>query len=135
MSARAFIARSLVLAAVLTLSGCYASVSSEPSYAEAYYAPPGVYARPRATYDGRVVYLVDDRWYFYDRGRWFFYTAEPQPLYRERIIVRERPVVRHRHQVHRPPPAYERRREYRRRFHYDHAPASPRVAPPARRVR
>jgi hypothetical protein len=137
----------LVSAMASLLGGCYASASTRPVYAEAYHEPPRVYARPHTTYDGRVVYLVDDRWYFHDGGSWFYYTAEPEPLYRERIVIRERPlvireravirerpVIRERRVIQQAPPAYERRREHRRRHRYENAPAFPQTAPPAKRV-
>jgi hypothetical protein len=131
----------LVGAMASLLAGCYASASTRPVYVEAYQEPPRIYARPYTTYDGRVVYLVDDRWYFHDRGSWFYYTAEPEPLYRQRIVIRERPlvirarpVIRERQVIQQAPPAYERRREHRRRHRYENAPAFPRTAPPAKRV-
>jgi hypothetical protein len=112
---------------VVMTTGCYATVRSDPVYAEAYHEPPRVYAMPRSHYEGRVVYLVDDRWYFYDRGHWFFYTAEPRPLYEQRLTIRERRSVRQ------APPAHPRRyyRPPRHRHRYESAPA---YVPPARRV-
>ena len=53
---------------VMISAGCSAGAKTEPVYAEAYHEPPRVFAMPRSHYDGRVVYLVDDHWYFYDRG-------------------------------------------------------------------
>jgi hypothetical protein len=126
--------RVVLVSAMASLGGCYASASTRPVYAEAYHEPPRVYARPHTTYDGRVVYLVDDRWYFHDGGSWFYYTAEPEPLYRQRLVIRERPVIRERQVIQQAPPAYERRREHRRRHRYENAPAFPRTAPPAKRV-
>lgn len=135
--------RAVLLSAMASLfGGCYASASTRPAYAEAYYEPPRVYAQPHTTYDGRVVYLVDDRWYFHDRGSWFYYTAEPEPLYRQRAVIRDRPLVirerrplvRERRVIQQAPPAYERGREQRRRPRYENAPAIPQTAPPAKRV-
>jgi len=116
--------RALSLAAALTVpTGCYASVSSEPAYVETTYEPVRVYSRPYTTYDGRVVYLVDDRWYYNDGGTWFYYRREPAPLIERRVYLREQapPVRRHRHRHYAPP---ARR---------DNAPAY--VVPRARRVR
>jgi len=105
-------------------SGCVAHVSSEPAYAEATYVPPDVETYPQTTYDGRVVYLVNDRWYYRDGARWQYYRSEPEPLHRHRTRIyvqheanRGRPAVNGGY--YSAPPAY----------------SAPQYAPPATRVR
>jgi hypothetical protein len=121
--------RALALAAVLTLpTGCYASVSSEPAYVETTYEPVQVYAHPSTQYDGRVVYLVDDRWYYRDGPSWYYYRTEPAPLVEHRVYLREHPTV-----VAPPPVRRHRHRHYAPPARRDNAPAY--VVPRARRVR
>src|SRR4051812_5502947 len=52
-------------------------------------APPEVYAYPHTEYRGRVVYLVDGRWYYPRGRRWFYYRSEPQELVRHRQYVQQ----------------------------------------------
>ena len=108
----------LLAAAVVAvpLAGC--RVYSEPEYATGYVevtsAPVDVAAYPRTYYEGREVYLVNDRWMYRDRGRWVYYRSEPPALYRQRTVIRQAP------------PAYGRG--------YPQAPrAYPQSAPPAYR--
>lgn len=120
--------RALTLAASLALtSGCYASVSSEPAYVETTYEPVQVYAHPSTQYDGRVVYLVDDRWYYRDGPTWYYYRAEPAPLVERRVYLREHTTVVA------PPVRRQRHRHYAPPARRDNAPAY--VVPRARRVR
>jgi hypothetical protein len=116
------------VAAVGLLSGCVAHVRSEPAYAEAVYVPPDIETYPHTNYDGRVVYLVNDRWYYREGPRWVYYRSEPRPLYthRRRVYVHHEYVNHDRVNggyyaappVNRAPPAY-----------------GPQYAPPATRVR
>lgn len=114
--------RSLLIASVAgALSGCYAEATTG---ADVEYAAPGVDVEvyPHEYYDGRVVYLVGDRWYYRDGPRWVYYRTEPQPLYERRAVIRRQaPVVRERTEVRRAPPAYR--------------PAPVRTAPPVREER
>ena len=100
------------------LVGCVASLQAEPAYAEVGDVPVNVVVYPHTYYEGRTVYLVNDRWYYRDGPRWQYYREEPAPL------------IEHRNYIQQAPPA-ERRYV-----------ASPRertaravVAPPARRDR
>jgi hypothetical protein len=75
--------RSVVLIVwLLALSGCYGTSSA---FVEAEYVPAHVHTYPHAHYDGRVVYLIGDRWYVRDRGVWFYFRTEPSYLYRYRL--------------------------------------------------
>jgi hypothetical protein len=120
--------RALALAAAFALpTGCYASVSSEPAYVETTHEPVHVYSRPYTRYDGRVVYLVDDRWYYRDGPTWYYYRTEPAPLVERRVYLREHPTVVA------PPVRRQRHRHYAPPARRDNAPAY--IVPPARRVR
>jgi hypothetical protein len=100
----------LVIAA-LGLTGCYAHASTEPVWVEADYTPARIEAYPHTVYEGRVVYLVNDHWYTRERGRWVYYRVEPEPLYRQRVVVQQAPPAPHRHAA----PRVVRERRY-----YDH---------------
>lgn len=120
------IRRSLVAAALCAaLSGCYAEATTG---ADVEYAEPvaNVEVYPHEYYDGHVVYLVGDRWYYHDGPRWVYYRSEPPVLYQRRVVVHEAPVVRERAEVRRAPPAP-------RRYSAPPARVAPvRTAPPAR---
>ncbi len=111
--------RSLLIASVLgAVSGCYAEATTG---ADVEYVAPvaDVEVYPHEYYDGHVVYLVNDRWYYRDGPHWVYYRTEPHPLYERRAVIRQQaPVVRERTQVHRAPPAYH--------------PEPERTAPPVR---
>src|SRR5438093_862908 len=89
--------RILVVAAAavtaLPLAGCYASTYPEPAvvYVSLTAAPADLSAYPRTYYDGRVVYLVNDRWIYRDGGRWAYYQRDPAPLYRQRAYIQQAP--------------------------------------------
>lgn len=103
------------------LTGCYAEATTG---ADIEYAAPvaNVEVYPHEYYDGHVVYLVNDRWYYHDGPRWVYYRSEPTVLYQHRTVVHTQPtVVRERAEVHRAPPAPRR---------YESAPPA-RTAPPA----
>ena len=88
------------------MSGCYAEATTG---ADVEYASPGVDVEvyPHEYYDGHVVYLVGDRWYYRDGPHWAYYRTEPHPLYERRAVIRRQaPVVRERSEVRRAPPAY-----------------------------
>lgn len=105
-----FYARSLVVAAVLaTMSGCYAEATTGADVEYETAAPAvDVEVYPHEYYEGHVVYLVNDHWYYRDGPRWVYYRREPQVLYQRRAVVRQAPVVRERTTVRRAPPAYRR---------------------------
>lgn len=100
---------------VTGLGGCYAETRTR-AVVSAEYVPPRVEAYPSYTYDGRVVYLVGDRWYYRDGPQWVYYVHEPRVLVERRIYVRDRGVVHRapsaRPQRHYAPPA---RRRYQQR--------------------
>jgi hypothetical protein len=102
----------------VALGGCYARAGTG-AVVTAEYVPPRVETYPSYRYDGRVVYLVGDRWYYREGPHWVYYAHEPEVLVRRRIHVREQGGV------HRAPPAYPRRhappgRHRERRRHHHH---------------
>ena len=114
---RGFIRGGLVLAGALSLGGCYARARVEPAYVETTYVPAHVHVYPSYRYEGRVVYLIDGRWYFHHpSGAWVYYREEPPTLYRYRTTIRQAPPA----PARRAAPAPDRY----------HAPP-PREAPPA----
>jgi hypothetical protein len=123
--------RSLAIASVFgAMTGCYAEATTG---ADVEYASPGVDVEvyPHEYYDGHVVYLVGDRWYYRDGPQWVYYRREPDTLYQRRVVIRQQPAVVHaRAEVHRAPPAVR---------HYETAPPvreePVREAPPAREER
>lgn len=106
----AFYGCSLVIAAALaTMSGCYAEATTGADVEYETAAPAvDVQVYPHEYYEGHVVYLVNDRWYYHDGPRWVYYRHEPSVLYQRRAVVRRAPVVRERTEVRRAPPAYRR---------------------------
>jgi hypothetical protein len=76
---------------VPSVGGCFLSAGPDPAYAEADYVPPDVTMYPHTVYEGQVVYLVDDRWYYQDGPRWLYYRREPEPLARQRPYVQQAP--------------------------------------------
>ena len=110
----------LVLAGALSLGGCYAAAEVEPAYVETTYVPAHVHRYPHYYYEGRTVYLIDNRWYYrHSNGRWVYYRTEPEPLHRHRMTIRQAPPAparqvapaptRHReHPPRHAPPAYYR---------------------------
>jgi hypothetical protein len=119
---RWFSGKSLLLAAAVGalatgLGGCYARAHTG-AVVTAEYVPPAVETYPSYYYEGRVVYLVGDRWYYRDGPYWVYYAHEPDVLVRRRVYVREQGVV------HRAPPARPhrhgpaRRHDDRRRHHH-----------------
>ena len=97
---------SLAIAAC-ALTGCYAEATTG---ADVEYAAPvaNVEVYPHEYYDGHVVYLVNDRWYYREGPHWVYYRSEPPVLYQRRtVVVQSQPtVVRERAEVHRAPPAH-----------------------------
>lgn len=65
-----------VMMCALAFAGCGASVG----YAEVTSTPYDVYGYPYGYYDGRVVYLVGDRWMYQDGPTWFYYRTPPPGL-------------------------------------------------------
>jgi hypothetical protein len=119
-SARSWPAKSLfalVCAGLLSgIGGCYARARTG-AVVTAEYVPPRVETYPSYHYEGRVVYLVGDRWYYRDGPHWVYYAEEPPVLVERRVYVRDHGVVRE------APPAYPRRHPARhgeRRRHHHH---------------
>jgi hypothetical protein len=111
-----------LLALATAFSGCYAEATTG-GVVEAEYAPARVDMYPQEYYDGHVVYLVGDRWYYHDGPHWVYYRREPEVLYRHRVVVRQAPVahravVRERTVVHQAPAS---------RHYYRAAPAGRRA--------
>lgn len=71
-----------LLVSMLGLNGCYGTSSA---WVEAGHVPAHVEIYPHAHYDGRVVYLIGDRWYVRHGGAWFYYSTEPAYLYQYRL--------------------------------------------------
>lgn len=102
-----FYGRSLIVAALLgTMSGCYAEATGPDVEYEATAPAVDVEVYPHEYYEGHVVYLVGDHWYYRDGPRWVYYRHEPHVLYQRRAVIRRAPVVRERSVVRRAPPAY-----------------------------
>jgi len=82
-----------VVAAIITLSGCYGGYSGSPAtgYVELSSAPVDVALYPHTYYEGRTVYLVNDRWMYPDNNRWVYYRQEPPYLYQQRTYIRQAP--------------------------------------------
>lgn len=108
----------LGLALCLALSGCVATIS-EPAYAQVEFVPADIHTYPSTVYEGRVVYLVDGRWYYQRGSHWVYFYREPGPLRRYRV------------DHYRAPRAYPRPTRER----YVAPPARRYVAPPARSSR
>jgi hypothetical protein len=95
--------RWLLAAATIAMGGvaaaaCTAEVQTRPvavaEVEEVDDAPPDVEAYPRTYYEGHVVYLVNDRWYYPRHGRWVYYRREPAELVRRRPYVQQAPPAR-----------------------------------------
>lgn len=108
------------LLTALCTGGCYATTGA---YVEADYPPVAIETYPHTYYEGRVVYLVDDRWYVRDNGGWYYYRSEPRVLYRYRTHYYPRPAY-----------GYPVRRHYGYGAARRAAPPARRAAPPAREV-
>jgi len=108
-----------LLACAVSSAGCYAEARTDGVVA-AEYTPAHVEVYPREYYDGHVVYLVGDRWYYQEGPRWVYYRREPEVLVRRRVVYRNAavvhraPVVRERPAVHQAPPAVRHERAERR---------------------
>jgi hypothetical protein len=128
----------ILVAAVIALGGC--RVYSEPEYATGYVeltsAPADLSVYPSTYYEGRTVYLVNDRWMYPDRGRWVYYRREPPQLYRQRTVVRQAPPAYGRggYQRSYPQSAPQAYPQYRNPGVGGRVVAPPAAAPPATRV-
>jgi hypothetical protein len=91
--------------APLVATGCVATLGTDAEYAEADDVPPDITVYPHTYYEGRDVYLVNDRYYY--RGpdqHWVYYRHAPAPLVERRSsFVRERPYVQQAPVVRRAP--------------------------------
>ena len=84
--------RTLALGSLLAvLSACTVRATEPVAYVETTAAPVYVEGSPRTVYEGRDVYLVNNRWMYQDRGRWVYYRQEPPALYRQRTYVQSAP--------------------------------------------
>jgi hypothetical protein len=89
--------------------GTACTLTTEPAYAEVEVAPPNIEASPSTVYEGRTVYLHNDRWYYRSGARWGYYRREPEFLVRQRTVVRQAPPapVREYEAPHGAPPAVQ----------------------------
>jgi hypothetical protein len=71
-------------------TGVYGEVAVEYPVVRAEVVPTDIYYYPRAYYEGRNVYLVDDRWYYPYRNHWVVYQREPVELHRYRVRYYDR---------------------------------------------
>lgn len=81
------------------LVGCGAwTVTTEPVGVVTITSAPvaDIEVYPNTVYEGRTVYLYDDRWYYRDGSEWRYYRQEPPPL-----------AERRRHYHGAPPPYVE----------------------------
>jgi hypothetical protein len=110
-------------------TGCVATLGTDAEYAEADDAPADITVYPHTVYEGRDVYLVNDRYYY--RGpenRWVYYRNAPAPLVERRsTFVRERPYVQQAPVV--------RRRVVAPRYQERHVAPGVRAPEPATQVR
>ena len=124
----------LVAAAAVFTGGCYHARTAYVGGVEVAYDNDGYYdyaTYPHYWWDGRVVYLVGDRWYYRAPEGWVYFVSEPSDLYAYR---------RHYYGTYgySAPPAYGRPPPTR---YYSAPPAhrapyrGPQVAPPAPRAR
>ena len=68
---------------------------TEPvGYAEVTSAPAEIDTAPRSYYDGHVVYLHDNHWYYREGANWRYYREEPAELTRQRHYVQQAPPAR-----------------------------------------
>jgi hypothetical protein len=120
------------LAVAGATSGCYAEAHTRPAHVTATYVPANIEVYPRYRYEGRVVYLVGDRWYYREGPRWVYYRTEPQVLYRQRMVIHQAPPAPDRR--HRRPPRHDHRDDYRdhRDEHREGRREDRRHAPPVR---
>lgn len=104
----------LALGIALMLSGCMAEVRGEPAYAEVDYAPDDIEVYPHTVYEGRTVYLVDDRWYYRRGPHWVYYTSEPPDLVRYRAHVNQAPRAPRHEYYERAAPSAPKHESYER---------------------
>jgi len=123
----------VVLGALFASTGCYAEASTGVVAATS--VPPHVDVYPQEYYDGHVVYLIGDRWYYNDGARWVYYEREPTVLVQRRTVIRRAPpVVRERSVVRQAPPARYYQSAPAHRYEYRQNPARRRAARPAPRA-
>lgn len=72
---------------IVTLGACKLTTAEPVSYAELSSAFVDYDAYPHTYYDGHMVYLVQNRWIYRDRGRWVAYREEPDELRRHRLLM------------------------------------------------
>jgi hypothetical protein len=119
-SIRARLAGGLLCAvALVSVTGCTATVTAQPARSAVLYsypvvyvdAPPRIDDSPVVYYHGRPAYLVGSRWYYESDGGWVYFRDEPRELHRARST---RSYVRVR--ADSPRPRYVERRPERRRY-------------------
>jgi hypothetical protein len=94
MSANRFILGAAAALAAAATTGCYAYAEPDVGYAEVTSAPVDIETYPSVTYEGRPVYLYQDRFWYRDGGRWAYYRSEPEALHRQRAYVQRAPRAR-----------------------------------------
>jgi hypothetical protein len=119
-SIRARLAGGLLCAAALvTVTGCTATVTAEPARSPVLYsypvtyvdAPPRIHDSPSVYYHGRPAYLVGSRWYYQSDRGWLYFRDEPRELRRARSTKSYSRV-----RADSPRPRYVERRPERRRY-------------------
>ena len=73
----------VTVASAAVLAGC-AHDYQTASYAETTSAPVAIEKSPSVSYEGRPVYLVEDKWYFREGSQWRYFLEEPPPLRKRR---------------------------------------------------
>jgi hypothetical protein len=120
-------------AALVSVTGCTATVTATPARSAVLYdhavvyvddAPYGIYDYPAAYYRGRPAYLVGSRWYFRSDGGWVYFSDEPRELRRARtsrrfVRVESDSPRRHYVEERRVPRRYVERPTESRRRTYD----------------
>lgn len=110
----------LAASALVSVTGCSATVTSRPARSAVLYdhpvvyvesAPSRVYDSPVVYYHGRPAYLVGSRWYYESDDGWLYFREEPRELHRARST---RSYVRVRRDA--PRPSSVERRPDRRRY-------------------
>ncbi len=99
----------IACAAPLALAGCEwragAGATVPVGYVEVTSAPVQIETYPHTVYDGRPVYLYQDRWYYREGGHWRYYRNDPPGLQQQRERMRREhaqpPPRRDQHQQNR----------------------------------
>lgn len=80
-------------------TGCAGWFGEPVGYVEVTSAPVAdIEVYPQTVYEGRTVYLYNDRWYYRQGSSWRYYRQEPPPLVQQRQRFRTQPPPRHQEQ-------------------------------------